>query len=94
VLHAVEVLWDSFVDDDYQYNSDVQPGPDEQLCLALSKVAFSGLSAARTIRFQAVIAGLQAQVLIDSSSSTSFLSSAVAAKLSLCKAICQSSQVH
>lgn len=94
VLHAVEVLWDSIVDDDCQSSLDVQHEPDEQLCLAMSKSASSGLPAARTIRFQAAIARLQVTVLIDSGSSTSFLSSAMAAKLTQYKASCQSSQVQ
>lgn len=72
VLHAVEILWDSLDDDECQSNTDDQPGPNEQVCLALSKSACSGSPSSRTIRFQAVIAGIPVHVLIDSGRSTFF----------------------
>jgi hypothetical protein len=79
VLHAVEVLWDSFAEIDSQSTSETSSGPDEQLCLALSKAASSGSSASRTIHFKGSIVGIPAILLIDSGSSTSFVSTAIAA---------------
>lgn len=79
VLHAVEVLWDSFAEFDSQSTSETSSGPDEQLCLALSKAASSGSLASRTIHFKGSIAGIPAILLIDLGSSTSFVSNAIAA---------------
>lgn len=39
VLHAVEIILDSLSNDDCQLASEPTSGPDEQLCLALSKAA-------------------------------------------------------
>jgi hypothetical protein len=51
VLTAVEILWDSLSDDDDGVlPSEPASGPDEQLCLALSKAAFGGGHTSRTIR--------------------------------------------
>jgi hypothetical protein len=54
VLHAVEILWESLANkDDQLVHSavDTANGPDEQLCLALSKAASGGSPASCTIRF-------------------------------------------
>lgn len=49
VLLAVETVWESFVDPD-GYSDAVELVPSEdQLCLAISKVATSSLSASRTV---------------------------------------------
>ncbi|CAD6270442.1 unnamed protein product [Miscanthus lutarioriparius] len=69
-------------------------GPDEQLCFALSKAASSGSPASHTIHFKGSIAGIPAILLIDSGSSTSFISNAIAAQLSQIKPVLQSSQVQ
>lgn len=66
MLHAVEVLWESLSDDDGSTAAAESSGPDEQLCLALSKATSNGIPVV---------------MLIDSGSSTSFLSSSVASQL-------------
>jgi hypothetical protein len=81
VLHAVEILWDSLSDDDCMKTPDSEAISNEQVCLALSKAANGGSAAAQTIRFQGLIAGILATLLIDSGSSTSFLYSGLAKKL-------------
>jgi hypothetical protein len=49
VLPAVEVLWDSLIEDDCSSALDGDSAHDEQLCLALSKVASGGSAAGWTI---------------------------------------------
>ena len=52
VLHVVEILWKSLLDEDdqsAQATANTSTGPDEQLCLALSKAASGGTPASRTI---------------------------------------------
>jgi hypothetical protein len=93
VLHAVEILWDSLDDEDCD-SPEVPQQPDEQVCLALSKSASNGSPSSRTIRFQALIAGIPATVLVDSGSSTSFLGTALAAQLPHCTAVGHSSTVQ
>lgn len=77
VLHAVEILWESLTNkDDQSVHSaaDTTNGPDEQLCLSLSKAASGGSLASRMILFQGFIADIPAVILVDSGSSTSFVS--------------------
>jgi hypothetical protein len=94
VLHAVEILWDSLDDDDCGSTTEGQQQPDEQVCLALSKSASNGSPSSQTIHFQALIAGIQATVLVDSGSSTSFLSTALAINLTHCTTVGHSSTVQ
>jgi hypothetical protein len=94
VLHAVEILWESISDEACDSSSESPSGPDEQLCLALSKAASGGSLASRTIRLQGSIAGVLAILLIDSSSSTSFISSKLAARLSQFQEVSQSAKVQ
>ncbi|CAD6267782.1 unnamed protein product [Miscanthus lutarioriparius] len=94
VLHAVEILWESFPDEDGQSSAANSSGPDEQLCLALSKAASCGSPSSRTIRFQGSIAGIPAVLLHDSGSSTSFVSMAIAAQLPQFPPVPQRAQVQ
>ncbi|CAD6255166.1 unnamed protein product [Miscanthus lutarioriparius] len=51
VLHAVHDLWEFCFDDDDEPTEDSdKPVPTEQLCLAFSKAAVTGVPASRTIR--------------------------------------------
>ena len=94
VLNAVEILWDSLPDEDCASPSESASGPDEQLCLALCKAASGGCHKSRTIRLQGSIAGLPAIMLIDSCSSSSFISSKLAAQLPQVQHVFQSAQVQ
>ena len=62
--------------------------------VAISKAAALGACAARTIRFSGTVAGHPALILIDSGSSSSFLSESLAAKLSSAVLTPQSTQVQ
>lgn len=66
----MEILWDSLSDEDIVYVPEHSYGPEEQLCLALSKATSHGSPSSRTIRFQGVIAGIPVVLLLDSGSST------------------------
>lgn len=94
VLNAVEILWYSLPDEDCASPSEPTSGPDEQLCLALSKATSGGCPQSRTIRLQGSIAGLPAIMLIDSGSSSSFISSKMAAQLPQIQHVSQSAQVQ
>jgi hypothetical protein len=50
ILHAVEAIWDSFSSDDSLASSDNDSPDSEQVFLAISKSALSGVPASRTIR--------------------------------------------
>lgn len=70
VLQAVDALWDSFSSDDSLADSEPDSTPAEQLMLALSKLALSGIPAARTI---GSLADIPVQILVDSGRSSSFV---------------------
>lgn len=77
----MEAIWESLsLDDD---SVELSPGENssEQLFLAISKSAVSGVPTARTIRFLGTIAGVPVQILVDSGSSSSFISISLAAQL-------------
>jgi hypothetical protein len=83
-LHAVQHLWELFQLDD---DSDESYGPDRHVAtenhvfLAISKSAVSGSSAARTIKLWGTIQRHRVSILIDSGSTSSFISAAVAQQL-------------
>ena len=94
VLPVVEALWDSF-DNSEDGCSEHQDKPvTEQLLVAISKAAALGACAARTIWFSGTIAGHPMLILIDSGSSSSFLSESLAAQLSSAVLTPQSTQVQ
>jgi len=81
VLQAVEALWESL-------DPEVVPAVDtpadqstEQVFLAISKSAVSGVPAARTIRLLGSMSGIPVHILVDSGSSSSFLSDTTAIQL-------------
>jgi hypothetical protein len=82
-LHTVQEPWDLFSADD---DSIPSPGSSEenseQLFLALSKAAVTGCEAPRTVKFAGSIQHLPVSMLVDSGSSSSFISASVAAQLS------------
>ena len=82
-LHVVQELWESFqLDDDLpELQSDME-APSDHLFLAISKAAVNGISAARTVRFSGSIQHIPVSILVDSGSSTSFISCQLAAQLS------------
>jgi len=82
-LHVVQELWELFqLDDDLpELQSDME-APSDHLFLAISKAAVNGISAARTVRFSGSIQHIPVSILVDSGSSTSFISCQLAAQLS------------
>lgn len=82
VLHAVHALWEFCFDDDDEPTEDSdEPVPTEQLCLAPSKAAVTGVPASRTIRLLGSIGDIPVQMLVDSGSSSSFINTELVAQL-------------
>lgn len=81
VLLTVEGIWDALLDsgEDSTYTS--SETADAQLFLALSKAAVGSVNSGRAICFTGSIDSHSISVLIDSGSSASFISAALAAKL-------------
>jgi hypothetical protein len=71
VLQAVDALWESFSSDDSLADSCLGSSSPEQILLALSKSALSGVPAARTIRLTGKLQDIPVHILIDSGSSSS-----------------------
>jgi len=90
----VEALWDSFDSSEADCSEILEKPVPEQLFVAISKAAALGASAARTIRFAGTVGGHPALILIDSGSSSSFLSESLAAQLSSAVITPQSTQVQ
>jgi hypothetical protein len=84
VLHAVHDLWESLLSADTEVPVPTPPNADapEQLFLALSKAAVSGAPASRTVQFDGYMEHVPVHILVDSGSSSSFLSEDVAKQLS------------
>ena len=82
-LHLVQELWELFqLEDD---SPELQPDSalsSDQLFLAISKAVVNGVSAPRAVRFSGSIQQIPASILVDSGSSTSFISCQLAAQLS------------
>lgn len=74
-------MWDSLPDDGSSDVSDLST-PEDYLCLAISKAAVSGAPAPRTVQFLESIQGLPLTILIDSGSTSSFISETLAKQLS------------
>jgi len=94
VFLAVEALWDSFDNSKDGCSEHQEKSVTEQLFVAISKAAALGACVARTIGFSRTVAGHPALILIDSGSSSSFLSESLAAKLSSAVLTPQSTQVQ
>lgn len=81
VLHAIEALWESLEPDDVPPEESTEETPTEQVFLAISKSAVPGVPAPRTIRLLGSMSGIPVHILVDSGSSSSFISDSLAAKL-------------
>jgi len=81
-LHVVQELWDLLQDEDYTADTATLADSEPQVFLALSQCALTGSSAPRTVQFSGTVQGLPVHILLDSGSSTSFISESVAAQLS------------
>jgi hypothetical protein len=83
-LHAVQELWELFQLEDegngYPTSQCSEP-PTDLLLLAFSKAAVTGFPAPRTIKLVGSIQDKVISVLVDSGSTSSFISSTVAARL-------------
>ena len=80
-MHAVEALWESLDPDVVPAAETSDDQPTEQVFLAISKSAVSGVPAARTIRLLGSMSGIPVHILVDSGSSSSFLSDTTAIQL-------------
>lgn len=84
-LHADQEIWELFqVEDDENTspNSINTNGPNEQLLMESSKTALTGSQAPRTVKFKGYIQDKVVSVLVDSGSSSSFISTSIATHLS------------
>jgi hypothetical protein len=83
VLHAVHDLWECLSTASDTDDNLIEPHtPQEHLCLAISKSAVSGASAPRTIQFIGTIQGVPLTILLDSGSTSSFISTSIVQQLS------------
>jgi hypothetical protein len=81
-LHAVQELWELFQLEDDGVDQSLAGDSSEQLFLAISKAALHGVEASRTVKFLGSIQHQPVTILVDSGSSSSFISTTLAAKLS------------
>ncbi|CAD6249360.1 unnamed protein product [Miscanthus lutarioriparius] len=80
-LHIVQELWDLLQEEEPDVQQATPTDTEQQAFLAISPSALSGIPALGTVRFTGSIQGIPVHMLLDSGSSTSFLSEAVAAQL-------------
>lgn len=76
VLLAVEALWSGLGDEVFS-SPEALDAPSEQICLALSKAATQGCSSVRSVLFQGTVQNQSVTILLDSGSSSSFISTHV-----------------
>jgi len=81
VLHAIEALWESLDPDVVSVAESSDDLLTEQVFLAISKSTVSGVPATRTIQLLGSMSGIPVHVLVESGSSSSFISNTTAAKL-------------
>ena len=81
VLHAVKALWESLDPDVVPAAETSDHQPTEQVFLAISKSAVSGVPTACTIRLLGSMSGILVHILVDSGSSSSFISNTTTVKL-------------
>lgn len=81
VLHAVQALWESVNLEDFQETEVSDVEAPEQLFLAISKAALTGLPASCTVQLLDSIRDVPVQILVDSSSSSSFINSDLVSRL-------------
>ena len=80
-MHAIEALWDSISSDDSLADSAEDFPTTGQCCLALSTSVVSGVPASRSICFAGLLQSIPVQILVDSSSSSSFVNQALVPRL-------------
>jgi hypothetical protein len=81
-LHVVQEVWDALQLEDDGVISPSSDGSSEHVFLAISKAAVTGQVAPRTVKFLGSIQHVPESILVDSGSSTSFVSSKLASRLS------------
>jgi hypothetical protein len=81
-LHVVQEVWDALQLEDDGVISPSSDGSSEHVFLAISKAAVHGQVAPRTVKFLGSIQHVPVSILVDSGSSTSFISSKLASRLS------------
>ncbi|WVZ82556.1 hypothetical protein U9M48_029810 [Paspalum notatum var. saurae] len=81
-LHVVEELFELFQQDEAVSPPSSPPHSSEHVCLALSAAAVSGSASARTLKLIGFLQSRQLKILVDSSSSSSFLGETIARDLS------------
>ena len=81
-LNALQELWELFQLDEEEQSDKEVPEESTQLCLMLSQAALTGKPAPKTMYMIGEIQGHEVSILIDSGSSHTFISAALAGKLS------------
>lgn len=79
-LHAVQELWDIYQPEDTN-SPQVDEDSSSQLYMTLSSAAYTGSVAPKTVKFLGTVQSQQALILVDSGSTHSFISSALAESL-------------
>jgi hypothetical protein len=83
-LHVVQELWE-LIDEDFPDGSvgsaPDSPGGSAQLCLCVSAAAISGVESPKSMRFLGQIQGHPVMILVDSGSSHTFVSTAIASQM-------------
>jgi hypothetical protein len=91
VLHAVQDLWEGHSDEEEEEVLDTPPS--DSVCLAISKAAMSSRSSPKTIQFSGSLQGCSITILLNSGSTSSFVSTKIAQQLSSAQLVPYSSTV-
>ena len=94
VLHAIQDLWETLYVDDCSISLEESSSSSEHLFLSLSKCAVTGTPAPRTIQFRGTLEGIPLTILIDSGSSSSFVSDSIVMQLSSQAVVSSPTSVH
>jgi len=94
VLHAIQDLWETLHVDDCSISLEESSSSSEHLFLSLSKCAVTGTPAPRTIQFRGTLEGIPLTILIDSGSSSSFVSDSIVMQLSSQAVVSSPTSVH
>ena len=81
-LHVVQELWDLLQDGESLVDTTTPADTEPWVFLALSQCALTGSFAPRTVQFSGSVQGIPLHILLDSGSSTSFISESMEAQLS------------
>lgn len=90
----MEPIWEGVADDIEESRSQTSDQVDAQLYLAMSKAAMGSSASAWAVCFSGLVQGNAVKILIDSGSSASFVSTALASKLVNVSLASSSSTVH